>query len=341
MRVAAQIATAPLAAKAALICAAAVALLLGAALLLAALATIAAGEVRTGTVCTLDAGSGGGRAPARFRALYAEAAKKYRLGERGPAILASIHETESGFGQNQGPSSAGAVGQMQFMPATWAIYGVDADGDGRRDPANPKDAIFAAARYLRASGAPGSWYRAIFAYNRAGWYVAKILRGARAYTGVCRETEAVVGELRRLSGSRHQRVLKAASAIARRRYPYCWGGGHGPRPGPTGGSYCWSAGGSKRFGSGEKGLDCSGAVRWLLVLAGYKDPGGIVSGSFAARYKPGRGRALTIYSNAGHVFVHIRGRGFWGTTSSNYRHGPGWIRSYPTAGFTASHPAGL
>ena len=48
--------------------------------------------------------------------------------------------------------SAGAEGWMQFLPAEWAQYGVDANGDGVRDPYNPADAIFAAARYLRAAG---------------------------------------------------------------------------------------------------------------------------------------------------------------------------------------------
>jgi membrane-bound lytic murein transglycosylase B len=42
---------------------------------------------------------------------------------------------------------------MQFMPPTWEAYGVDANGDGQKDPFNPVDAIFAAARYLRAAGA--------------------------------------------------------------------------------------------------------------------------------------------------------------------------------------------
>ena len=39
------------------------------------------------------------------------------------------------------------------MPATWKQYGVDANGDGVKDPYNPVDAIFAAARYLKAAGA--------------------------------------------------------------------------------------------------------------------------------------------------------------------------------------------
>src|SRR5439155_25427816 len=74
--------------------------------------------------------------------------------------------------------SAGAIGWTQFMPATWTRYGVDANGDGRRDPYTAADAIFAAARYLQASGAPGDWYGALFAYNHADWYVAEVLARA-------------------------------------------------------------------------------------------------------------------------------------------------------------------
>src|SRR4249920_947015 len=58
-------------------------------------------------------------------------------------VLASINKIESNFGQNMGPSSAGAVGWMQFMPSTWLRWGIDADGDGVADPWNPEDAVFA------------------------------------------------------------------------------------------------------------------------------------------------------------------------------------------------------
>ena len=68
-------------------------------------------------------------------------------------VLAAINEIETDYGRNLNVSSAGATGWMQFMPATWADYGVDANRDGRKDPYNPVDAIFAAARYLRAAGA--------------------------------------------------------------------------------------------------------------------------------------------------------------------------------------------
>ncbi len=68
-------------------------------------------------------------------------------------ILAAINEIETNYGTDQSVSSAGAVGWMQFMPSTWLQYGVDALNAGYADPYNPVDAIFAAARYLRAAGA--------------------------------------------------------------------------------------------------------------------------------------------------------------------------------------------
>ncbi|HEV2874610.1 MAG TPA: lytic transglycosylase domain-containing protein, partial [Thermoleophilaceae bacterium] len=58
-------------------------------------------------------------------------------------ILAAINEIETDYGRNLNVSSAGAVGWMQFMPSTWAAYGTDANKDGRKDPYNPVDAIFA------------------------------------------------------------------------------------------------------------------------------------------------------------------------------------------------------
>ena len=66
-------------------------------------------------------------------------------------ILAAINEIETDYGRNLNVSSAGALGWMQFMPSSWEAYGVDANKDGRKDPYNPVDAIFAAARYLKAA----------------------------------------------------------------------------------------------------------------------------------------------------------------------------------------------
>jgi hypothetical protein len=68
---------------------------------------------------------------------------------------------------------------MQFMPGTWRAYGTDANGDGVKDPYDPEDAIFSAARYLRASGYANDVHAALFAYNHAGWYVEDVLARAR------------------------------------------------------------------------------------------------------------------------------------------------------------------
>jgi murein DD-endopeptidase MepM/ murein hydrolase activator NlpD len=90
-------------------------------------------------------------------------------------VLGAINKVESNLGQNMGPSSAGAVGWMQFMPSTWERWGTDGDGDGIADPWDPDDAVYAAARYLAAAGAHRDISRAIFAYNHAQWYVDEIL----------------------------------------------------------------------------------------------------------------------------------------------------------------------
>lgn len=96
-------------------------------------------------------------------------------------VLAAITQIESGFGCNMGPSKAGAIGWTQFMPATWRRWGMDADADRKASPYNSVDAVFSTARYLRASGAPHSYKRAIFAYNHAGWYVRDVLHRAKLF----------------------------------------------------------------------------------------------------------------------------------------------------------------
>jgi murein DD-endopeptidase MepM/ murein hydrolase activator NlpD len=98
-------------------------------------------------------------------------------------VLAAINKVESNWGRNMGPSSAGAVGWMQFMPSTWLRWGVDANGDGLADPWNPTDAVYSAARYLAAAGGTSDLYRGIFAYNHADWYVREVLSLADLYGG--------------------------------------------------------------------------------------------------------------------------------------------------------------
>ncbi len=124
-------------------------------------------------------------------------------------ILAAINEIETDYGRNLNISSAGAQGWMQFMPATWKMYGVDANQDGKKDPFNPVDAIFAAARYLRAAGAEQDIRKAIFAYNHADWYVDSVLLRARVIGGI---PSSLVGSLTGLTQGRFPVSAKATYA---------------------------------------------------------------------------------------------------------------------------------
>jgi hypothetical protein len=183
---------------AAVAAAAGLAALLSLAVFLALFGAVAGGQAQGQSVACEVSAQGKQQVPAELIPIYEAAAARYRLGERGVPILAAINKIESGFGTNLGPSSAGAYGWMQFMPGTWRAYGVDADGDGTKDPADPDDAIHAAANYLHASGAPRDWYRAIFAYNHADWYVQQVLALADAYQGACTlgvEPAVSLGEL--------------------------------------------------------------------------------------------------------------------------------------------------
>jgi hypothetical protein len=125
--------------------------------------------------------------PPEYLRLYLRAAARYGLDW---AILAGIGKVECDHGRDPAPSctqegtvnSAGAGGPMQFLKSTWAEYGVDAEGDGPPDRWNPADAIFGAANYLRASGAPGNYREAIYAYNHAGWYVEEVESWAAKYS---------------------------------------------------------------------------------------------------------------------------------------------------------------
>jgi soluble lytic murein transglycosylase-like protein len=108
--------------------------------------------------------------------IYQSAATQYGVPWE---ILAAINEVETDYGADLSVSSAGAVGWMQFMPETWLQYGVDALDAGYADPYNPVDAIFAAARYLRAAGAAKDLRQAVFAYNHSDAYVNSVLLRAR------------------------------------------------------------------------------------------------------------------------------------------------------------------
>jgi membrane-bound lytic murein transglycosylase B len=116
------------------------------------------------------------RVPLFLLPIYKAAAVQYGVPWQ---ILAAINEIETNYGTDQSVSSAGAIGWMQFEPATWLQYGVDALNAGYADPYNPVDAIFAAARYLRAAGAATNLRGAILAYNHSEEYASSVLLRAK------------------------------------------------------------------------------------------------------------------------------------------------------------------
>ncbi|HEY1835036.1 MAG TPA: lytic murein transglycosylase [Solirubrobacteraceae bacterium] len=116
------------------------------------------------------------RIPLFLLPVYKAAAVQYGIPWQ---ILAAINEIETNYGTDLSVSSAGAVGWMQFMPSTWLQYGVDALNAGYADPYNPVDAIFAAARYLRAAGAATDLHAAILAYNHSEEYATSVLLRAK------------------------------------------------------------------------------------------------------------------------------------------------------------------
>ena len=146
--------------------------------------------------------------PAQYLQIYHAAAETYHVPWN---LLAAHHRVETRFSTMQPMiSPVGAVGHMQFMPATWAGwryasdgvgnvragvditnpqtiskgggYGVDADGDGKADPFDLEDAIYTAASFLAKNGAgAGDLRSAIYAYNHSDSYVSEVLMYADLY----------------------------------------------------------------------------------------------------------------------------------------------------------------
>ncbi len=125
-----------------------------------------------------------GTVPTSYLQLFKASAADYCPGLSW-TVLAAIGQIESADGTNMGPSSAGALGPMQFLPSTWAAWGIDGFGQtGVPDVMNPYDAVPSAARMLCADGAAAggsSLYHAIFDYNHANWYVNEVLALAAEY----------------------------------------------------------------------------------------------------------------------------------------------------------------
>jgi hypothetical protein len=130
----------------------------------------------------VDRSTSGGR-PGSYLELFKASAARYCPGLSW-TVLAAIGQIESGDGANPGPSSAGALGPMQFLPSTWQVYGISAFGQtGPPDIMNAYDAVPSAARLLCANGGrtAAGLRGAIFAYNHAAWYVNEVLALAQEY----------------------------------------------------------------------------------------------------------------------------------------------------------------
>lgn len=110
--------------------------------------------------------------PANLIPIYKAAGRQYHIPWQ---VLAAINGVETDYGRNLNTSSAGAIGWMQFMPATWNQYAVSVAGQGTPSPYDPHAAIFAAAHLLAANGGAQHLRQAIFAYNHASWYVDAVV----------------------------------------------------------------------------------------------------------------------------------------------------------------------
>ena len=211
--------------------------------------------------------------PDRIQALYMSAASRYQLPW---TLLAGIGMEETNHGRNNTPSSAGAQGLMQFLPATFAHYAVDGDGDGKTIITSDADSIFSAANYLVASGAlhgPDGIRGALYAYNHALWYVNDVLYYAAAYTGedvtanpcVTVDTSANSGG-GPLTGTGPV-IVAVNAALAWIGTPYSWGGGSAHWP--TTGICCSPSGHDDRH---IIGFDCSGLVLYAYAQIGIHLP---------------------------------------------------------------------
>jgi cell wall-associated NlpC family hydrolase len=221
--------------------------------------------------------------PKNYLTLYRQAGAEYNIPWN---VLAGIgwvethHGTLQAAGVHSGENYAGAGGPMQFIASTWRSYSLDGNGDGQKNRYDPADAIPAAARYLKASGAPGDIRRAIYAYNHSDDYVNDVLAAANiigrnydiAPSNYGGQDCASLGLGATNTGPLGQRIATLAAHYARKDpgkpnvpnqvskpIAYSWGGGN--LDGPTYGI---------AQGTNIYGFDCSSFARYIVYQASDK-----------------------------------------------------------------------
>ncbi|GAA1418892.1 transglycosylase TgdA [Streptomyces thermospinosisporus] len=243
---------------------------------LAILAVVAAVLVdEDGAVATETGGGGLRGVPEEFRPWILKAAKECAEPELTPALLAAQLHQESRF-QTSATSPVGAKGPAQFMPATWATWGHDADGNGAVSPRDIGDAVMAQGRMMcsllrqaKASGFGGDVRALALAGYNAGWGAVEKYRGIPPYEETRTYVRIILSTMQRFqgpsplevegSGSGADAVRKAAGRLGT---PYSYGGG-GPQ-GPSAGFCDGNAGylGGRCVASSTVGFDCSSLVQY-------------------------------------------------------------------------------
>mgnify|MGYP001157894465 CR=1 FL=1 len=272
--------------------------------------------------------------PPRIKGLYLAAGSRYGLPWQ---LLAGIGMAETRHGANNNTSSAGAQGLMQFMPNTFAHYGVDGDGDGLAHIRNDADSVFSAANYLVASGAKKGQQgvvEALMAYNRSTAYGNDVLFYAWSYAGAagiggadpaaCSGSPPILGG--EASGQWADVINFGLSLVGR--YPYSWGGGglNGPTLG-TGRS------------SNTVGFDCSSFTRFIV----YQKTGVVLPRDSRSQARFFQQRGLITRTNnwrelqAGDIVFYSHGSSLGSIYHVATVTKPGWIVEEPGFGRYVQH----
>ena len=200
------------------------------------------------------------------------------------SILAGIAQVESGQAAGRhiadngdvtppilGPalSGGGAMGLLQFIPSSWAIFGVDLNGDGAASPNNAFDAAGAAVKHLCGStpvnlADPAALSAALLGYNHSQTYVSEVTSWITRFEQLSAERTQPAQQV---APSERAAAILAAAMSWVGKAPYSWGGGS--PSGPSTG-ICCSPGGQD--GSRVVGFDCSGLSGYAAAQAGLHIP---------------------------------------------------------------------